>query len=39
LLVIADVRAAPQPALGLGLPAAIAMSLVSAITFVMQRKA
>jgi hypothetical protein len=39
LPILAAVQAAPQPAIGLGVPAAAAMLLVSAITFVVQRKA
>lgn len=39
LPVIAAVQAAPQPAVALGVPAALSMLLVSAITFVIQRKA
>ena len=34
---IAAVQAAPQPAIGLGVPAALAMLLVSAIAFLIER--
>ena len=37
LPVIAAVEAAPQPAIGLGVPAVLAMLLVSLITFLIQR--
>jgi hypothetical protein len=37
LPVIAAVQAAPQPAIGLGVPAVLAMLLVSLITFLIQR--
>jgi hypothetical protein len=33
----AAVQAAPQPAIGLGVPAALGVLLVSAITFLIQR--
>ena len=38
LPVIAAVQAAPQPAIGLGVPAALAMILVSLIAFVIERR-
>jgi len=38
LPIIAAVQAAPQPAIGLGVPAALAMLLVSFITFLVQRR-
>lgn len=38
LPVIAAVQAGPQPAIGLGVPAVLAMLLVSAITFLLQRR-
>ena len=38
LPVIAAVQAGPQSAIGLGVPAALAMLLVSAITFLIQRR-
>ena len=37
LPILAAVQAAPQPAIGLGVPAALAMLLVSGITFLIQR--
>jgi len=38
LPVLAAVQAAPQSAIGLGVPAALGMLLVSAITFLIQRR-
>jgi len=38
LPIIAAVQAAPQPAIGWGVPAALAMLLVSFITFLVQRR-
>jgi len=38
LPVIAAVQAAPQSAIGLGVPAALSMLLVSVITFLVQRR-
>ena len=37
LLAIAAAQAAPQPAIGLGVPAVLAMILVSAIAFLLER--
>jgi hypothetical protein len=37
LPIVAAVKAAPQPAIGLGVPAALAMLLVSVITVLVRR--